>query len=146
MIIRNQFKERAEDWLDYAGVVKRNAPFSEINNIYYSAGVIPNLHGDFQKGIKTDFFQRPAFMINERIFQVFLAGGFSISDNNPIVKEFFTLSEVHQCENKEEYKSTIDYFVKNPAEQLAYKKNATDRIKKEHLYTHRFNKFLQNIL
>jgi hypothetical protein len=146
IIIRNRFNERKEDWLDYAGVEKRNAPFDEIKDIYKSSRVVANIHGDFQKGRIDDFFRIPAHMINERIFQVILSGGFAISDDTPIVREFFNEDEVPQCKTKQEFKEKIDYFVSNPEERISYMKKAKKRILDEHLYTHRIKNYLDVIL
>lgn len=145
VIIRNKFKERAEDWIDYAQVTAINAPFAKVKDIYKSATVCPNLHGDFQKNIRCDFFTVPAFMINERLFQVILSGGFAISDNNPIVKEFFSEDEIPYCETKEIYKEKIKYFRDNPEARIPYMERAKARILKEHLYTIRLKGFLETL-
>jgi len=152
IIIRNKFPERNEEWLDYAGVAKKKMPFNteipfeDIRNLYKSALVCPNLHGDFQKGIACDFFQTPAYMINDRIFQVILSGGFCISDNNPIVHKFFAQDEVPIANTKEEYKELIDFFIKNPKERIPFMQRAKARILREHLYIHRWKDYLKVIL
>lgn len=146
VIIRNQFKERTEDWLDYAGVEKRNAPFDQIKDIYRSANVCPNLQADFQKNIICEFFQTPAEMINERIFQVTLSGGFCISDNSPIVKKFFTQDEVPYCQTKEEYREVIEFFAEHPDERLPYMEKALNKINKHHTYVNRWKDYLTKIV
>jgi len=143
VFIGNSFPEREENWLTFAGVQMVQKPFLEIQNIYHSAIVCPNIHGDFQKGIACEFFQTPAEMINERIFQVILAGGFCVSDNTPIVRDFFTEDEVPIAENKEDFKEIIDHFVAHPDDRLPYMEKAKAHIMKEHLYIHRIKKLIE---
>jgi hypothetical protein len=145
LFIGNHFPERDEEWLNYAGVEFIGVPFEDIPNYYRSAKVCPNIHGDFQKNKPCEFAQVEGYMINERIFQVILSGGFAISDNNPIVKSFFSEDEVPYAETKEEFKRLIEFFRKNPDARLPYMKKAKERILKEHLYTHRVSKFLKQI-
>lgn len=142
VIVRNKFKERSEDWLDYANITAINAPFETIKDIYASAIVSPCIHGDFQKGKECEFFQTPAHMINERIFQVILSGGFCISDDTPIVAEFFSKDEVPQCETREEFKEKIEFFISNPDKRIPYMEKAKEKILNNHLYKHRWQKYL----
>ena len=146
LIIRNKFNERDEEWLDYAAVEKRNAQFELLNNIYRSTPVIANLHGDFQKNIPCDFFPIPGMMMNERIFQVILAGGFCVTDNNPLTREFFSEDEVPMAMTKEEYREKIMYFVNHQEERLPYMQKAKQRILDEHLYIHRIIKWTRSTL
>jgi spore maturation protein CgeB len=143
MFIGNSFPERSEEWLQYAGVPVTGVPFEDCRNYYKSAIVCPNIHGSWQRGNIDEFNGVPGLMINERIFQVILSGGFAISDNNPIVKKFFTEDEVPYAETKEDFKRLIEHFRTHPDERLPYMKKAKERILKEHLYTHRISKFLK---
>lgn len=145
LFIGNSFPERSEDWLDFAGVSKIQTPFEDTPNYYKSAIVCPNIHGSFQKNETSEFAEIPGYMINERIFQVILSGGFAISDNNPIVKKFFTEDEVPYAETKEEFKKLVDYFRTHQDERLPFMKRAKERILKEHLYTHRWAKYLKEL-
>lgn len=143
IFIGNSFPERSEEWLQYAGVPVTGVPFEDCKNYYKSAIVCPNCHGGFQRNEISEFNEVPGYMINERIFQVILSGGFAISDNNPIVKKFFTGDEVPYAETKEEFKKLIDYFRTHQDERLPYMVRARKRIMREHLYTHRMAKFLK---
>lgn len=143
LFIGNHFPERDETWLQFAGVEFIGVPFEDIPNYYKSAKVCPNIHGDFQKNIICEFAQVKGYMINERIFQVILSGGFAISDNNPIVKKFFNEDEVPYAETMDEFKELINKFKNNPELREPYMKKAKERILKEHLYTHRVAKFLK---
>ena len=145
VFIGNTFPERTEDWLDYAGVSKIRVPFEDCKNYYKSAIISPNIHGDFQKNVVCDFTQIPGYMINERIFQVILSGGFSISDNNPIVKEFFAEDEVPYAETKAGYKSLIKHYTMYPEQRESFMKKAKERVLKEHLYIHRWKDYLKEL-
>lgn len=145
LFIGADYPERSFDWIDYAKVPRITCPVEDAKNYYKSALVCPNLHGDFQKNIVTDFTQEPGMMINDRIFNIILAGGFTISDNEPIVKEFFTEDEVPYANTKADYRSMINHFVMYPEERGSYMKKAKERILKEHLYTHRWKEFLPTI-
>lgn len=145
IFIGNSFKERSEEWLGHAGVPVTGVPFEDVSNYYKSAKVCPNIHGSFQKNEVSEFSEMPGYMINERIFQVILSGGFAVSDNNPIVKKFFNEDEVPYAETKEEFKELIDKFKNNPELREPFMAKAKKRILKEHLYTHRIAKFLNEI-
>lgn len=146
LIVMASYKERREDWIEYAGVNKVKAPYDKVKDLYASALVCPNLHGDWQKGEPCALMHIPAFMINDRLFQVVLSGGFAVSDNNPIVKEFFEESEIPYANTREEYKRMIEFFAENPEKRLPFMKRAKKRVLKEHLYTHRMTNFLKEIL
>ncbi len=138
VFVGNTYPERTQDWLTYAGVQPQRCATDKINNLYASALVCPNIHGDFQKNMVTDYMQVPGEMINDRIFQVILSGGFAISDNTPIVKEFFSADEVPYAETKEEFKELITHFVNHPLERLSYMRKAKEKILSHHLYKHRW--------
>lgn len=146
IFIGNTFPERTEDWLDYAKVSKIRSPFEDCKNYYKSAIVSPNIHGEFQKNEVCDFTTIPGYMINERIFQVILSGGFAISDNNPIVKEFFPEDEVPYASTKAEFRSLINHFTMYPEQRESFMKKAKERILREHLYIHRWKKYLDEVL
>lgn len=145
VFIGNHFPERSEQWIDEAQVTKVQTQFDRCKDYYASALVCPNIHGDWQKGHQTEFFQIPGEMINERIFQIILSGGFAISDNTPIVKDFFSNDDVPYAETPEKFKELINYFIAHPEERLPYMKRAKERILKEHLYIHRWKDYLKVI-
>jgi len=144
LFIGNHFPERSEDWLE--GVTLIQSPFPKVKDYYKSALVCPNIHGGWQKGEKTEFFQIPGEMINERLFQVILSGGFAISDNTPIVKDFFNEDEISWAKDKEQFKWMIDYFIHNPQERESYMIGAKKHILNNHLYTHRWEEYLKEII
>ena len=139
IFIGNNYPERNQDWLENITMVQ--TPFIKAKDSYKSALVSPNLHGDFQKGIPTDFFQVPGHMINDRIFNVIMSGGFTISDNNPIVKDFFTEDEVPYAETKEQYQEMIRYFIAHPEERLPYMKKAKKKIMENYTYKKYWEQF-----
>lgn len=146
LIVMASYKERKEDWLNFAGVDKVKAPYQKVKDLYASALVCPTLHGEWQKGEVCELMHIPAFMINDRIFQVVLSGGFSIADNNPIIKEFFTEKEVPYANTMEEYSRLVNYYADHPEKREPFMKRAMARVMKEHLYTHRMTQFLKEIL
>ena len=145
VFIGADYPERAQDWLDYSKVNKITCPVEDAKNYYKSALVSPNLHGDFQKDMVTDYTQIPGRMINDRIFNVILSGGFTISDNAPIVKEFFAPDEIPYAETRADYRSMIKKFTDYPDERLTYMKKAKARILKEYMYTNYWKEFLKTI-
>lgn len=134
------YPERSQDWLDYANVTKIFCPFQEAKDYYRSAIVSPNLHGDFQKNKVTNFTQIPGTMLNDRIFNVIMSGGFAICDDVPIISEFFSEDEVLRAPNKEEYKRLIDYFLEHPEERKPYMMKAKKKIQDNYSYTHYYAK------
>jgi ssDNA-binding Zn-finger/Zn-ribbon topoisomerase 1 len=146
IFIGHHYPERDENWLDGAKVTKLEVPLEDAKNYYKSAIVCPNCHGDFQRNKRTEFFEVEGEMINDRIFKIIAAGGFAISDNTPMVKEFFTEDEVPYCETKEEFIEKINYFVAHPDERKLYMEKAQARVKKDHLYYKHWEKYLPIIL
>jgi len=145
LFIGTDHSERKKDWLDYSEVTRIACPHEQAKNYYRSAIACPNLHGDFQKNIVTEFQGIPGEMINDRIFNTILAGGFAISDNTPIVKEFFSEDEVPYAKDKEHFKWMIDYFSANPDERIPYMEKSKARILREHLYTHKWEEYLKTL-
>lgn len=84
-------------------------------------------------------------MINDRIFNIILSGGFAISDDTPIVKKFFEEDEVPYAKDKEHFKWMIDYFIAHPEERMSYMQKAKERILKEYLYTNYWKEFLKQL-
>jgi spore maturation protein CgeB len=146
IFVGHHYPERDEDWIDSAKVTKLEVPMEDCKNYYKSAIVCPNAHGAFQQNQVTEFFEVPGEMINDRIFKIIAAGGFAISDNTPIVKEFFEEDEVPYCETKEEFIDKINYFLKNPEKRLPFMEKAKERIIKEHSYTLRWKKYLDEVI
>jgi len=139
------YKERSQDWLDYAEVTKVTCPHEKAKDYYKSAIVCPNIHGEFQKNQVTEFTKIPGEMINDRIFNIIMSGGFAVSDNTEIVGEFFNQNEVPRCTIKEEFKWTIDYFIKHPEERLPYMEKARKRIVENYSYVDYYKKFLETL-
>ena len=143
VFIGADYKERSLDWNDYAFVTRVTCPHDEAKDYYRSAIVSPNLHGSFQKNQVTEYMQVPGTMINDRIYNVIMAGGFAICDDVPILRDFFTANEVPQAHTREEYKDLVDYFINNPEKRRDYVKNATERIIAEHSYVHRIKPLIE---
>jgi hypothetical protein len=144
VFIGTNYPERKQDWLDNAGVERITCPHEQAKNYYKSAIVCPNLHGDFQKEKITEYMQTPGRMINDRIFNIIASGGFAISDNAPIVKEFFSEDEIPYAENKEEFKELIDYYRDNPEKREPFIKKAQEKIK-NYTYKKHYKEFLKNL-
>ncbi len=144
IFIGNHYPERSEGWLENVTMVQ--IPFQQAKDCYKSAIISPNLQGDFQKNVKTEFFQTPGEMINDRIFNVIMSGGFTISDNTPIVKEFFSNDEVPYAETKEQYQDLIKHFIQNPDERLPYMEKAKKKIQENYTYKKYWEQFLNKII
>jgi len=146
LFIGHHYPERGEDWLDMAGVEKIEVPMEDCKNYYKSAIVCPNLSGDFQKDRRTDFFEVEGRMLNDRVFKIIMAGGFCVQDDTEILREFYDEDEVPMAHSAEEYKKLIDYYVANPDERLPFMKKAVERTKREHSYTTRWKKYIDEVL
>lgn len=145
LFIGADYPERERDWIDYANVSRITCPFTEAKNYYKSAIVSPNLHGAFQKNVATEYMQIPGTMINDRIFNVIMSGGFTVSDDVPIMREFFNQSEIPVASTKEEYKNFIEYFLKNSYEREPYMQKAKKRIQENYSYVGYYKDFLKKI-
>lgn len=145
VFIGTDYPERAQDWLDYAKVNKITCPIEDAKNYYKSAIVSPNLHGDFQKDMKTDFTQLEGRMINDRIFNVILSGGFTISDNAEIVKEFFNEDEIPYAKSRAAYRSMVQHYTAYTEQREPFMKKAKKKILENYMYTIYWKKFLKEI-
>lgn len=143
VFIGADYPERRLDWNDYAYVTRIVCPHDQAKDYYKTAIVSPTVHGDFQKGKVTEYMQVAGHMLNDRIFNVVMSGGFAIADDVPILSEFFTSDEVPQAATKEGYKETIDYFIANPERRLPYMQKSKERIVRDHSYVDRIKPLLE---
>ena len=124
LFIGANYKERSQDWLDYAGVPRIQCQHEVAKNYYKSALVSPNLHGAFQLNQKTEYMEIPGRMVNDRAFNIIASGGFCVSDNE-MMRDFI---DIPIAETKEEYKRLIDYYVNNPEERLPIMEKAKKQL------------------
>lgn len=145
VFIGANYPERTQDWLDYANVSRVQCPWEEAKDYYRSAIVCPNIHGDFQKNQVTEFTGMPGEMMNDRIFNIIMSGGFAISDDTEIVGEFFNQGEVLRASNKEEFKYMIDYYLANSVERGAYVARARRKIINNYSYVDYWEEYLKTL-
>ena len=145
IIVCNRMKWRKEDWLNYAGVKIINVSPSEVNDAYSSARAVCNMHAEFQKGLTDDYFGMRGMGMNERVYQAIMAGTICISDNNPIVKEYFNEDEVPYCTTMEEYKEKSDYYVEHQEKAKECVGRARKKIIENYLYKDIIKNYLEKI-
>jgi spore maturation protein CgeB len=84
--------------------------------------------------------------VNQRVFDVPMAGGFIISDNQQSLGELFELGSQAVCYTSgDELKTLIRYYKNNPAARKELTTRARHRILEEHTYGHRVKTILSRI-
>ena len=85
--------------------------------------------------------------VNQRVFDVPLAGGFVLSDNQPDLSELFAMgSEAVSYESLDDCREKIAFYLKNPDARERISSAARRRIQAEHLYLHRAKVILESLL
>lgn len=148
--VGNDYALRDDGWLKGLDIVSyKGIHPKKLSDLYRSATVCPNIHGDFQKGIVSDdpssIADEPGLALNERFFQILGAGGFMVCDFNPQISEFFDLEEMVIGSSKEEFQAKIRHFIKNPKQRYKYIKNWVKKIREAHTYEHRLAKIIESL-
>ncbi len=103
--------------------------------IYSSANILVNLHEDYQRNFGGD--------CNERTFKIPLCGGFEISDDVAIIREYFVEGkEVIIAKNKEDWFKKIKYYSEHPEEAKKIAKAGQKRALRDHTYHNRAQQIL----
>ena len=145
--IGNSYALRDESWLNGLDVVTiKNVHPKRISDLYRGAGVCPNIHGNFQKGVVSDEPSRvadlPGMALNERFFQILGAGGFMVCDYNPHIYDFFGDDEIIACLTKEEFQYNVRHFLSRPRSRERMIRNWVAKIRAAHTYEHRLQTLL----
>jgi spore maturation protein CgeB len=81
--------------------------------------------------------------VNQRVFDVPMAGSFVISDNQKDLFELFDKDELAVYESVEDLKDKVRYYLKNGQDRTKITERAAKRILGEHTYVHRIGKLLK---
>ncbi len=105
-------------------------------NIYRSSTISLNLHSNHQKKYGGD--------CNERTFKIPLAGGFEIVDNVKVISQYFKKGkELIICNNVDEWRENVDYYIKNPEKRLEIIEAGRNNVLKYHTYLNRAQLILE---
>ncbi len=108
-----------------------------LNIIYNTATVCVNIFNDGQKaGV------HKRLDVNNRLFDLAMAGCFQISNAPETVRHYFDASEVLAFDTIGEWVSAIMYYVDHPAETTSYQIAARRRALSENTWDHRAKDFL----
>jgi spore maturation protein CgeB len=103
--------------------------------IYNSSVISINVHEDYQRKFWWD--------CNERTFKVPLCWWFEIVDDVECIKKYFKeWEEIIIANNKEEWFSKIDFYIKNPDERLKIIEAWRRRVLKDHTYHNRVEQII----
>jgi len=107
---------------------------SKVKDLFVSAKVCPNL--------SEPHAHEYGFDINERCFKILCAGGFCISDNIISIKKIFDGNGVVFADSPEDFRSKIDYYLKNEDERLEVSRKGKDFVLNTHTNFHRISDIL----
>lgn len=102
---------------------------SLVAQAYHDAEIVLNDHWDDM---------RSSGIISNRIFDVFAAGGFVISDYMPEIHEIFRDACV-TYQTREELAKKIDYYLAHPAERAKLIQKGREIVRSNHTFRHRIN-------
>lgn len=94
--------------------------------------------------INATSFQMPT-AVNQRLFDVPLADGILITDNQEVVSELFPAGEVHLYEDAAEAVELTKKVLANQDEALSKSRKAAERILNEHTYSHRLKVIIERV-
>lgn len=118
---------------------KPKLQFGDEAKIYSSAKISVNLHEDYQREFGGD--------CNERTFKIPLCGGFEISDDVSVIREYFVEDkEIIIAKDKEDWFKKIKYFTEHPDEAREIAKAGQRRALKDHTYHNRAQQMLDLLL
>jgi hypothetical protein len=114
----------------------KEVPYGALNYIYNISQINVNFHYPWQK---TEGLSN----VNQRTFEVAMAGGFSITDNKDVYEMF---EGAIPYSSKEEWRSTFENYLYRPKEVREMAKEARNIALKKHTYEQRAREIAQNIL
>lgn len=111
-----------------------NLESHKVKDLFVSATVCPNVSEPHSTNLGWDCIERP--------LKVLVAGGFGISDFVDEWREIFNEDELIMAKTAEEFKETIEYFVRNPDKRLPFIEAGRKKVLAEHTYFDRVKKML----
>jgi spore maturation protein CgeB len=142
--VRSEFKIFGSGWEKAFGELKkhlfeagRRVSAEEMAYIYAGTEVNLNIHSSSYFGFEPD-----SYFVNPRTFEIAAAGGFQIVDARPLLGELFGDREIAVIESPEELPNALETALNDGALREKMGKLARERVKREHLYTHRLETIL----
>lgn len=140
---------RDTSWLNGVNVEKMTCEPGEVDFLYQSSAICPNIHLSIQKGtvlpLPEAINNKPGHLVNERTFWITGAGGFEICDN-PLVRDFYDEDEVALVQSEEEFKDKFSYYLSHEEERRNMARKARERTFREHTYLHRIRDIVLPLL
>lgn len=104
--------------------------------IYASSKILVNIHEDYQRAYGGD--------CNERTFKIPFCGGFEISDDVKVIREYFKEgTEIVIAKDKADWFDKIRYYYNHPKEAEKIALAGQKRVKKDHTYHNRADQMLK---
>lgn len=125
------------EWKKLIGLeTKPTSPDIDINALYRSSLICPNIHTTRQKYHRTQ--------LNDRTFNIAAAGAFQICDN-PLVRDYFKEDEIICAENDVDYIEKMDFFLRHPDATLPLTAAALKRASRDHSYFNRIASLYESL-
>lgn len=114
---------------------KPSLSFNDEAKIYASSKILVNIHEDYQRTYGGD--------CNERTFKIPFCGGFEITDDVKVIKEYFKEgTEIILAKNKQDWFDKIQYYFTHLEEAQKIARAGRTRVTKEHTYLNRAQQIL----
>tara|TARA_Y100000004_G_scaffold55054_2_gene61312 strand:+ start:3684 stop:4736 length:1053 start_codon:yes stop_codon:yes gene_type:complete len=98
-----------------------------VGALFASATISPNISEPHSQDFGYDIIERP--------FKVLMSGGFCISDYvESMANDVFTNGEIIFAKTPKEFKTLVDYYVKNPLERFQHIQAGYQSVVKNHTY------------
>tara|TARA_R110002020_G_scaffold18912_2_gene65303 strand:- start:614 stop:1660 length:1047 start_codon:yes stop_codon:yes gene_type:complete len=115
----------------------RIAP-ENVGALFASATISPNISEPHSQDFGYDIIERP--------FKILMSGGFCISDYvESMANDVFTNDEIVFAKTVKEFKTLIDYYIKNPEKRLKHIQSGYESVVQNHTYFHRVSKILSEL-
>tara|TARA_R110000824_G_scaffold298460_3_gene486677 strand:- start:282 stop:698 length:417 start_codon:yes stop_codon:yes gene_type:complete len=106
-----------------------------VGALFASATVSPNISEPHSQDFGYDIIERP--------FKVLMSGGFCISDYvESMANDVFTNNEIVFAKTPEEFKTLIDFYIKNPNERAKHMEAGYNSMVQNHTYFDRIASIL----
>ena len=109
-----------------------------VGALFASATISPNISEPHSQDFGYDIIERP--------FKILMCGGFCISDYvESMANDVFTKEEIIFAKNPKEFKTLIDYYIKNPDKRNRHIEAGYNLVVQNHTYFHRVAKVLSEL-
>ena len=127
-------------WEKYGFPLQLIAHGELLNLIYNSSKICVNISNDEQK-----LGEDKCLDLNNRVFDLAMAGCFQISNAPNIIRKYFTENEVCAVDDPEDWIEAIDQYLSNKKGREEMSQKASDKALNDHTWEKRSEKFTQKI-